>query len=65
MLKKEIGTTLKELREVRGIKKVDIGLRNEVIKSIDEGSANYTIDSLIQYADKVGLSVCFNVSARL
>lgn len=53
MNKKEIGKILKMFREQRGLSLYKIaqkgGIRQEQAKVIEEGSANYTIDSFIGY----------------
>lgn len=52
--RKEIGDFLSKMRQERGFSKYMIekktGLRMELIKSIENGSSAYTIDSLLKYA---------------
>lgn len=61
--KSEIGYKLKSVREFKAITRYKMrenyNLRYEQIKTIDEGSHNYTIESLISYADSLGLKIEF------
>lgn len=57
-----IGRFLRELREEKGIpiqRLRDEGMRFEVVKSIEDGSAAYTIDSLLHYCQVVGVNPVF------
>lgn len=59
--KKTIGKKLKTIRISQGHKAGSIErltqrkLRNDQIKAMEKGEANYTIDSLLNYADFLGL----------
>lgn len=57
-----IGCFLRELRKEKGIpiqRLRDAGMNFHVIKSIEEGSKSYTIDSLLIYCQVVGINPVF------
>lgn len=61
MSTKEIGRRLMKLRESQGISMYSItketGLRYEIIKYIESGDANYTIESLLKYAAAIHVEI--------
>ncbi len=60
--RKELGQKLAEIREGKDMNKnflVKRGMRIEAINAIEEGSKNYTIDSLTDYLDIVGIDMWF------
>lgn len=57
-----IGAYLKELREDQGVSIGDLrklGMRYEIVRSIEEGSCSYTIDSLLQYCQILKIQPVF------
>jgi len=56
--RKEIGEFLRIKREEKGISTYaitkNVGLRFETIKSIEDGTANYTIGALLKYLNSIG-----------
>jgi transcriptional regulator with XRE-family HTH domain len=57
-----IGAYLKELREDQKVTLGELrqkGMRYEVARSIEEGSASYTIDSLLQYCQILKIQPVF------
>ncbi len=56
--RKEIGERLKKIREKKQISthklQKEYGLRYEILKSIEEGNASYTVNSLLKYCEGVG-----------
>lgn len=61
--RKKIGAELFKLREKKGVSMYAIekgtGVRFEQIKNIEEGSANYTINSLLAYTAFLGYDLVF------
>jgi transcriptional regulator with XRE-family HTH domain len=62
-----LGQGLKELRTSKGISTYAIrqktNLSGETIKQIEEGSANYTIDSFFQYIQAIDVYIFFSDKA--
>lgn len=65
--RKMIGAFLKEIREDKSIRIQrlrDEGLHFDVVKSIEEGTKAYTIDSLLNYCQVVGINPVFIPAAE-
>lgn len=64
MTKQQIGKELKEARKSKYklMKDAKYDLRKEPhqIKSIEAGASNYTIDTLLDMCDKLGLEIVIN-----
>lgn len=61
--KTQIGSFLKKIRKKKGISKYKINkknnLRYDIIKGIEDGDKNYTIDSFMFYCDAIGVEFSF------
>ena len=59
VIKQKIGKKLNQLRKDKEISTYQMekaGLRTEIRLSIENGSANYTIDSLLRYMEICGIT---------
>ena len=59
--RKKVGEYLKKIREDKGVstyKMMKEGVRVEVLKSIEDGSKNYTIDNFLNYIRVVDSYFC-------
>ena len=60
MTKSEIGQYLSKVRKLKNVSYYSLhklGLKQEVVKSIENGDKNYTIDSLLKLADILGVKI--------
>lgn len=61
--KEAIGEYLSKIRKEKGISKYkliqDCELNMNIVDSIEKGSKAYTIDSLLRYAEGLGLKIVF------
>lgn len=58
--KMEFGNLLRSIREAKGLNKnhfIKSGMRIETLNTIEEGSKNYTVESLFQYLGILGVDL--------
>ena len=66
--RREFGTLVKRFRLDKGVNihnVIDTGVIQRVIDSVENGSSNYTIDSLFAYLNACSVSLCFIESNRV
>lgn len=68
MKRKELGALLRQIREHRGLSKRRVykdNMNNTQLDAIENGTANYTVDNLLLYLERVNVDILGHLKKEL